>query len=351
MDLDNNLIIKNIWYLVCQSSFVTEGKIRHKYIANERIAFWRDKNGQVVALKDNCPHRGIPLSAGKVLKRGNIQCCYHGWEFDSNGVCQNIPALIDTVPVKINSIKVKKYKVAELNGTIWVFISQYPQSHEEVKEPIPDLQLLQNEEFTHVDTIVLPINIDHSVIGLIDPAHVTFVHQSWFWRSTKALKLKTKRFEPTPRGFKMVKHAPSDNTKGYRLLKGNVATEIFFTLPGNRLEHISIGEKNKIISLTTLTPIDDNHTELNQFFFSSLALTKLLWYPLKRFGKYFIGQDVGVFNKLAVGLESNPQLMLVGEADAQARWYFDLKKHWKIANDQNVEFKNPLKGGELRWIT
>lgn len=348
---DIDLILKNLWYLAMPSGSLKKGKLLGRTIAKERIVFGRDTTGKAFALKDNCPHRGVPLSQGHVLENGNIQCCYHGWEFDAEGVCKNIPALPPDTKGDISKIRAWKYPVAEINGTLWVYLPQKLSPQVEPKELPPDLHLEAGQELLHVESIVLPTNIDHSVIGLIDPAHVTFVHQSWFWRSANSLKLKTKSFEPTARGFKMVKHAPSANSKGYKVLKGDVATEIYFTIPGNRLEHISIGKSNKVISITTLTPIDDHSTELNHFFYSSLSITRWLWWPLKSLGKTFIGQDVGVFHKLAKGLENNPTLMLVGEPDTQARWYYELKKQWKAAQEQGTEFNNPLKSETLRWVT
>ncbi|HBK89790.1 MAG: aromatic ring-hydroxylating dioxygenase subunit alpha [Cyclobacteriaceae bacterium] len=346
-----DLMLKNLWYLALPADAVPQGKLVHRQIAYHRIVFGRDKDGKPYALRDNCPHRGVPLSTGRVLDNGCIQCCYHGWEFDSQGVCRNIPALPPTSKADISKIKAYAFPVAEINGTIWIYIPEKLTPNPEVKEPLPDFHLASDLKLLHVESIVMPTNIDHSVIGLIDPAHVTFVHQSWFWRSAKSLKLKTKNFEPTARGFKMVKHAPSANSKGYKVLQGDVSTEIFFDIPGNRLEHIAVGTRHKVISLTTLTPIDDHHTELNQFFYSTLAITRLLWWPLKTFGKTFIGQDVGVFNKLARGLENDPPLMLVGEPDAQARWYYDLKKEWKSAQASGTEFKNPLQAETLQWVT
>jgi phenylpropionate dioxygenase-like ring-hydroxylating dioxygenase large terminal subunit len=328
-----------------------KGKLVGRTTANQRIVFGRDTQGTPYALRDHCPHRGVPLSQGNLLDNGNIQCCYHGWEFDAAGVCKKIPALPPESKADVSRIRAPKYPLAELNGTIWIYLAEKLTNQVEAREPVPDLHLEQGQNLLHVESIVLPTNIDHSVIGLIDPAHVTFVHQSWFWRSAKGLKLKTKNFEPIPRGWKMVRHAPSSNTKGYRVLKGDVSTEIFFDIPGNRLEHISIGKSNKVISITTLTPIDDNHTELNHFFYSSLAITKWLWWPLKSLGKTFIGQDVGVFHKLAKGLEANPPLMLVGEPDAQARWYYELKKQWRAAQEQGTEFRNPLQPETLHWVT
>jgi hypothetical protein len=41
----------------------------------------------------------------------------------------------------------------------------------------------------------------------------------------------------------------------------------------------------------------------------------------------------------------------VGEPDAQARWYYDLKKEWKSAQASGTEFKNPLQAETLQWVT
>lgn len=151
-------------------------------------------------------------------------------------------------------------------------------------------------------------------------------------------------------GFKMVRHAPSSNSKGYSVLKGGTSTEINFQLPGNRIEHIQVG-KNEIVSITTLTPINENETELNHIFYTTIGLAKILWAPLKRLGKTFIGQDLGVFQKLREGLDTNPTLMLIGDPDTQAKWYYELKKGWHKSIDGKIPFVNPLQPQTLRWIT
>jgi phenylpropionate dioxygenase-like ring-hydroxylating dioxygenase large terminal subunit len=48
----------------------------------------RDR-GHVYALHDRCPHRGVPLSAGKAMFSGTITCPYHGWTYrlDSGDIC------------------------------------------------------------------------------------------------------------------------------------------------------------------------------------------------------------------------------------------------------------------------
>lgn len=346
---DQPLFLRNIWYYALHGSQLKKGKLVQKQIAGEQIVIGRDPSGNPFALKDNCPHRGVPLSRGW-FDGSTITCCYHGWQFDCSGVCQKIPALPDE-RVDVSKIKVPRYPCREVNGTIWVYIPQNKLKMEGAESYFPDLLLDPQKEFWYVETVTIPTNIDHAVIGLIDPAHVTFVHQSWFWRSAKNLKLKEKHFEPFEMGFKMIRHKPSTNSKGYAVLKGGTSTEINFQLPGNRLEHIRVGEKHEVISITTLTPVDENRTELNHVFYTSLGFAKMLWLPLRKLGRKFIGQDLDVFQKLAEGLEANPTLMLLGDPDTQARWYYELKKQWNVAIANDTPFVNTLKAQSLRWVT
>lgn len=89
---DHSLYLKNLWYLAFHGSSLKQGKLVAKEMLGEKIVFGRDKNGTPFALRDNCAHRGVPLSQGW-FKDDTIQCCYHGWEFGTDGVCKNIPAL------------------------------------------------------------------------------------------------------------------------------------------------------------------------------------------------------------------------------------------------------------------
>lgn len=348
---DQSLFLKNLWYFAMHGSFLKPGKLIAKEILGEKIVFGRSSEGEVFALRDNCPHRGVPLSSGW-FKNDTIQCCYHGWEFHTNGVCKNIPAIAPDGKIDFSKIRVFRYPTREISGTVWIYIPDKKLNYNvQPKVEPPQLILAREKKFLHVETVVLPANIDHSVIGLIDPAHVTFVHQSWFWRSTKNLKKKEKHFEPTPLGFKMSRHQPSTNTKGYKVLKGGTSTEITFEIPGNRFEHITVGDKHEVISITCLTPLNEEQTELNHIFFSTLPATRWFWWPLKKLGQKFIGQDLDVFIKLGEGLKSNPTLMLIGEPDAQAKWYFEIKRLWQKAQQDNAEFVNPVQPATLHWVT
>ena len=347
--MENGIFLRNLWYFAFDGAKLRKGRLRTKEILGEKIVFGRNQDGTPFALRDNCPHRGVPLSEG-TFDGQTIRCCYHGWEFDCAGTCQKIPALADS-SLDTKRIKVYSYPCKEVNGMVWVYLRHHKSALGSVENDFPDLLLPSSERLIHVDTVQIPTSIDHAVVGLIDPAHVTFVHQSWFWRTAKSARLKKKQFEPVGLGFRMVPHAPSNNAKGYSILKGVKSTEIVFQLPGHRLERIHIGSNDMIVSITVLTPTNEGSTELNHLFYSSLNLTKYLAWPLKKLGKTFIGQDATVFEKLSKGLQSDPRLMLVGDPDTQARWYFELKKKWHSSLEQETEFSNPLKPETLQWIT
>ena len=40
--------------------------------------------GELVAMRDRCPHRLVPLSAGRIVG-DQVECAYHGYRFDATG--------------------------------------------------------------------------------------------------------------------------------------------------------------------------------------------------------------------------------------------------------------------------
>lgn len=321
-----------------------------KMLLGQQIVFGRTNEGEVFALRDFCPHRGVPLSYGK-FDGAQIECCYHGWCFNKTGACTKIPSLTPEDTVDITRIKTSSYPCREEKGLVWVYVNAPKTRLPDVLPPLPELPADKTiTQFRHVESVELPCNIDHAVIGLMDPAHGPFVHASWWWRSQRSMHLKEKKFVPTPLGFKMMSHKPSSNSRAYKILGGGERkTEIAFMLPSYRTEHITVGE-NHIVLLTALTPIDESRTVLHQFIFTTIRAINFLLPVLKPFGKAFIQQDVDMVKKQQEGLRGDyPALMLLGDADQQALWYFKLKKTWAEAQENKIEFVNPLREKVLRW--
>jgi phenylpropionate dioxygenase-like ring-hydroxylating dioxygenase large terminal subunit len=108
----------NYWYPVGWASELKRGEVMPAMIWLCAIALYRDTNGQLHALEDACPHKGVALHKGKV-QGCHLACPYHGWEFDGEGNCANIPYLPQGQ--KLPRAQARSYPVQEKYNLIWVF--------------------------------------------------------------------------------------------------------------------------------------------------------------------------------------------------------------------------------------
>lgn len=339
-------LLCDYWYVAAFGPDLQRGAMLPVTLLGQQVLLVRGDDGAVAALKDFCPHRGIPLRYGRFDGK-EVECCYHGWRFDMGGQCTAIPSLIEDKG-EVARTKCGGLPCVEKDGLIWVYVSN-PTSARAPETSPPDMPAPIIGGFKRVDSLHFPCMIDHAVIGLMDPSHGPYVHRSWWWRTKRSVHEKAKHFAPTPRGFKMLAHRPSSNSRAYKILGGTPVTEISFALPGLRTEHITVG-RHHIVLLTALTPIDDANTQLHQFMYSTIPLINLLRPLLVRFGKAFLQQDLRIVRQQQEGLRpGHPTLMLMGDADAQALWYYRLKKEALAAAAEQRAFVNPLREKTLRW--
>ena len=84
-------LLKQQWYPLCQKSDLALKKPLRCLLFNTPIVLYKMKN-EIIAFIDRCPHRGAPLSSGKIIE-GELQCPYHGWQFKKDGKCKHVPGL------------------------------------------------------------------------------------------------------------------------------------------------------------------------------------------------------------------------------------------------------------------
>jgi phenylpropionate dioxygenase-like ring-hydroxylating dioxygenase large terminal subunit len=339
----------DFWYMVCPSRDLKSGKMIGKRMLGQPILIGRDEKGEVFAIRDSCAHRGIPLSQGRFDGR-EIECCYHGWRFDCKGVCTNIPSLLPSQNFEVSRVKTQRYPVREVQGNIWAFIYKGDQEPTSIPNEPPVAPEVSTDDYKLYSLAPIPNNIDNAVMGLMDPAHGPFVHQNWFWRSSTRLKEKTKAYGPSHLGFTMLRHPPSSNSRVYRIFGGDRTTEISFQLPTTRIEHIRTG-KNVIVGMTTLTPLTKMEVELHQIFWWTVPWLGVLRPFLRPFVKRFLNQDRDVMLKLQMGMNDDPQLMMINDADKPSRWYYQLKTELLESREQTREFVNPVPVTTLQWRT
>ena len=80
------MFLSNCWYASAWTDELA-GKPLERIICGEKIVLFRRADGSLTALSGVCPHRFASLARGKLLESGNLQCPYHGLEFDASGRC------------------------------------------------------------------------------------------------------------------------------------------------------------------------------------------------------------------------------------------------------------------------
>jgi phenylpropionate dioxygenase-like ring-hydroxylating dioxygenase large terminal subunit len=335
--------LREAWYYAVPSRRLRCAGMLTKVMLGEPILIGRDAAGAPFALRDPCPHRGMPLSAGR-FDGHEVECCYHGWRFDTNGHCTAIPSLVPGQVFTPGRIRTRSYPTQERQGNIWVFFGENPAAAPE----IPMLEGFDGCAPNLVESVGFAAAIDHAVVGLMDPAHGPFVHRAWWWRSRRSIHPKAKAFVPSPFGFTMSRHRPSQNSRAYRLLGGVPETEIVFRLPSVRVEHIRAG-RHRVCNLTAITPIDDRLTEINHCIYWTSPWLSALRPILRRYVRAFLHQDRDIMERQQQGLRFNPPLTLIDDADTQAKWYYRLKREYRRAHAEGRPFRNPVELRTLEW--
>jgi len=350
----------DFWYPAARSTEIRGRKLVTAMLLEVPLVLGRTADGHAFAMRDSCPHRGIPLSYGH-FDGQTVQCSYHGWRFDAcTARCVEIPSLTSQDKLKVDRVFATHFPCEERDGYIWVYMaarqrkateSTAGEHTSEKISPAPGLPVFSEKyKITHL-ACELPSHIDHGIIGLMDPAHGPFVHQSWFWRSKHSIHEKQKRFEPIPNGFRMSPHAPSSNSAPYQLLKRvtgeGVTTTIDFVLPNMRLEEIHSG-KLWFTSRATVTPVRRDLCRID-----FVAAWNLFFLPVsifRIFGKTFLRQDQETMIKQAEGLKYDPKLMLIDDADRPAKWYFALKTNLLESRRTGEPMAHPIPGPvTLHW--
>jgi phenylpropionate dioxygenase-like ring-hydroxylating dioxygenase large terminal subunit len=335
------------WYPALRSNQLHGRKLERATLLDVPLVLGRDAHGKPFALRDVCPHRAFPLSFGQ-FDGASVECAYHGWQFDAHtGQCRTIPSLTQDSKLKCERIYAGAFPCEERDGQIWAFMAN-PEGRapETPPPPPPQLPTFSSKYRTAHLWAELPCGVDQAIIGLMDPAHGPFVHQAWWWRSRHSIREKSKQFEPIPQGFRMSAHAPSTNSAPYKILKlitGEPATTMIdFVLPNQRFEQIRAG-LYWLSSRTTVTPVRNNLCRLDFV----AAWNILPWFPIVSFvinvfGPRFISQDTDVIKKQALGLRYEDRMMLVDDADRQARWYFELKAAHLESKRTGAPMRHPL---------
>ena len=336
--------LPNAWYCVGRADTLRVGAMQAVDLSGEQIVLGRDAGGALFAMRDRCPHRGMALSKGR-FDGQSVMCPFHGWRFGTDGRCRDVPTLSEADASDFSRIAVQRFPVIESAGFLWI----NPYLGAASGGDVPDVPALDFEAAgSLVVELVVEASFDLTTLSLVDPGHVAFVHDTWWFRPSKGLREKVKTFQPVAHGFTMTSHATTTSSPLYRLLGGVPDVEIEFRLPGCRLERIAAGAK-RVANYTFATPLSADRTLLTNALYWNMPALNLLKPVARPLMRQFLTQDQRVLQHAQAGLDRKPTMVLLGQGDLPSQWYFRLKREALEAARTGRSFANPLSRQELRW--
>ena len=155
--------LKTYWYPLFSSKEL-KSKPLGKILLGINLVFFRSKD-EIKCFKDQCPHRGVALSNGLVLNH-ELQCHYHGWSFDKEGVLSKLPGCSKNCK---EDVQLESFSVVEDDGLVWVRLlgDRVFKSFFVFRD-----NFVNSRHFKEIEGDFI-----HSIENFLDPTHTSFIHK------------------------------------------------------------------------------------------------------------------------------------------------------------------------------
>jgi phenylpropionate dioxygenase-like ring-hydroxylating dioxygenase large terminal subunit len=160
------------WFSVARSREIGKGEVQRVYAFDRELALFRTREGIAVVLDAFCPHLGAHMGVEGRVVGETLRCPFHGWQFDADGACTEIPYCED-IPERA---RVRSWHVSETNGDIMVW---YHPNEEPPAWEVPVIEELDSDEWTDPQywEFTIPNHVQNIAENTCDPVHFQYVHK------------------------------------------------------------------------------------------------------------------------------------------------------------------------------
>lgn len=165
--------LRACYHPVCRSADLVENGVLAVRLLGDDWAVARI-DGAPVAYVDRCPHRGAPLSAGRVVDR-TVECPYHGYRYGTDGRCTLIPALGRGATIPPKAVVDTAHDVVERYGLVWLAPDE------------PVTGVIDVPEWDDPDFVVAPLpdqtwsaGAGQMTENFLDMGHLAYLHAKTF---------------------------------------------------------------------------------------------------------------------------------------------------------------------------
>ncbi len=224
-------------------------------VLGENLVAFRDSKGRIGLLPDACPHRRVSLYFGRNEEEG-LRCVYHGWKFDVDGACVDMP----NEPAESNfkhKVRTRAYKTWEGGNVVWAYLGPA----EQVPPPPAFEWTTVPDSHRGVTKLIQTCNWVQAVEGGIDTSHSSFLHNNNLADKTLLRSRSTAPYlevEQTSYGYTY------SSTRPLSKEEGNYVRTYHYVLPFHQLRAGQVGASGEQVQPRSSghcwVPIDDENT-------------------------------------------------------------------------------------------
>ncbi len=257
-------VLRRFWYPVLPIADLSSEQPRSFQLLGQKLVLWLNQTGQPLALADRCCHRSAQLSKGVVVD-GCVRCPYHGWSFDGEGKCANVPQFESGQAIP-PSYRVQAFKCTERYGYVWVCLEDSPLL------PIPYIPEAEDSSLRLIPQFCEPWHCSGLRVmeNSFDNAHFSFVHGASFGNQQQPQPAASELI-PLEFGLQVKATVPVVNPPAQQKnlqISDSITTrhvESTWYMPFSRTLKIVYPNGLMHLIFTAATPIDDRTSQIVQF--------------------------------------------------------------------------------------
>jgi nitrite reductase/ring-hydroxylating ferredoxin subunit len=189
------------WFQVAWSDELPAGGVLPLSCFGKELVLFRTEEGVAYVLDAYCPHLGAHLGHGGRVQQGILQCPFHGWRFNGQGACVEIPHANKIPP----GAALGAWTVQELDGLL--FVHHGPEGSQPAWQ-VPPLSEASDEGWVLAQKQLWRIrtHVQEIAENIADPTHFRYVHSALSLPEAElsseghVFRVDSKLLQPTPRG-------------------------------------------------------------------------------------------------------------------------------------------------------
>lgn len=168
------------WFAVALSDELAVGEVKALQYFERELVLFRTESGQARVLNAICPHLGAHLGHGGKVNGESIACPFHGWQFNGEGYCTDVPYAENMPPRLVDKQALQHYAVKEDNRAIWMWYHPDNEAPHWELDHVPEMN--DGVFWTHAESREWTVNchIQDTNENAVDKAHFAYVHTSEF---------------------------------------------------------------------------------------------------------------------------------------------------------------------------